>query len=76
MSEQQPREIFTVEIDSRLLSELKNLAEREDRPLHSLLEEAMTNLLRQRASHIRPDVQAAYRLSIQQFGPVYEKLKG
>ena len=75
MSEHQPREKFATQIDSALLADFRTLARTEGRQLQSLVEEAMAGLIRQRqTSKGRAHVMAAYRDSVEQFAPLYEKL--
>ncbi len=75
MSEHQPREKFATQVDSALLSDLRNLARKEGRQLQSIVEEAFTNLLVQRqAGKARPHVMKAYKESVAQFSPLYDKL--
>ena len=75
MTEQPPNELFTIEVDSVLLAEFKALAHNEGRELQSLLEEAMTNLIQLRlAGKGREHVMAAYQLTVERFGPVFETL--
>ncbi len=75
MSEHQPREKFATQVDSALLADLRSLAKNEGRQLQSLVEEAMANLIQQRrASKGRAHVMAAYKTSVEQFAPLYEKL--
>ncbi len=75
MSEHQPREKFATQMDSALLADLRKLARSEGRQLQSLVEEAVGNLLDQRRTgKARPHVMQAYRASVEQFRPLYEKL--
>lgn len=75
MSEHQSREKFATQVDSTLLADFRNLAQSEGRQLQSLVEEAMANLLQQRRTgKARSHVMAAYRTSVEQFAPLYEKL--
>ena len=75
MSEHQPREKFATQMDSTLLADLRSLAKSEGRQLQSLVEEAVSNLLRQRSgSAINPDVLRAYQSTVERYASVYEKL--
>jgi hypothetical protein len=75
MSEHQSREKFATQVDSALLGDFRALAQTEGRQLQSLVEEAMANLIKQRqAGKGRAHVMAAYKASVEQFAPLYEKL--
>ncbi len=64
-----------IEVDSALLAEFKALAHDEGRELQSLPEEAMVNLIQlHRAGKGRAHVMAAYHLTVERFGPVFENL--
>ena len=69
------REKFATQVNSKLLSDLRELAKGEGRQLQALVEEAIENLLEQRRqSSARPHVMTAYKASHKQFGPLYRKL--
>ncbi len=75
MSQHQPREKFATQVDSALLADFRTLARAEGRQLQSLVEEAMKNLIQQRrVGNGRAHVMAAYKTSVEQFAPLYEKL--
>ncbi len=75
MSEHQSREKFATQMDSAMLADLRKLARAEGRQLQSLIEEAVGNLLDQRKrGKARPHAMQAYRASVEQFQPLYEKL--
>ena len=75
MNDQPMREKFATQVDSALLADIRQLARQEGRQLQSVVEEALGNLLESRKSgKARTHVMEAYRKSVQQFGPLYEKL--
>jgi len=75
MNDQSRREKFATQMDSEMLSDLRELARKEGRQLQSLVEEAVSGLLEQRRSgKARSHVMKAYRESVEQFRPLYEKL--
>ncbi len=75
MNDQPSREKFATQVDSALLADLRSLAQSEGRHLQSLVEEAIGNLLEARKSgKARTHVMKAYRESVKQFAPLYEKL--
>jgi hypothetical protein len=75
MSEHQNREKFATQVDSLLLSDLRQLAKNEGRQLQSLIDEAIKTLLEQRSQNrARPHVMAAYQSSHERFSSLYDKL--
>lgn len=69
------REKFATQVDSKLLSDLRNLAQEEGRQLQVLVEEAIEQLLEdRRKNRARPHVMAAYQSSHARFASLYEKL--
>jgi len=75
MNDHTLREKFATQVDSALLADLRTLARAEGRQLQSLVEEAIASLIQsRRAGKGRAHVMQAYRQSVGQFGPLYEKL--
>ncbi len=75
MPEHRTREKFTVRLDRALLTDFRAQARAEGRPLQSLVEEAMANLIRQRqVGGGRAHVMAVYKTNVEQFAPLYTKL--
>lgn len=71
----QAREKFATQVDSELLTALRNLAKSEGRQLQALVDEALADLLeKRRQGRPRPHVMAAYQASHDKFGPLYKKL--
>ena len=69
------RQKLTTRLDARLLRSLRRIAREEERPLQSLVEEALTDLIDKRIRlKPRASVMAAYRLSIDRFESLYRKL--
>ena len=71
----QAREKFATQVDSEILSALRNLAKSEGRQLQALVDEALADLLEKRRSGSpRTHVMAAYQAGHEKFGPLYKKL--
>ena len=71
----QDREKFATQVNSEILSALRNLAKNEGRQLQALVDEALADLLEKRRSgRPRAHVMAAYQASHEKFGPLYKKL--
>ncbi len=71
----QDREKFATQVNSEILSALRNLAKSEGRQLQALVDEALADLLEKRRSgRPRAHVMAAYQASHDKFGPLYKKL--
>lgn len=69
------RQKFATQMDAVLLEDLRKLANEEGRQLQSLLEEAVSLLIKDRRGYVmRDDVRAAYEESLERFGPLYERL--
>lgn len=69
------REKFATQVNSEILSSLRQLAQREGRQLQALVDEALGDLLEKRKqSHPRAHVMAAYQASHETFAPLYKKL--
>lgn len=71
----QTREKFATQVDSEILSTLRDLAKREGRQLQTLVDEALTDLIEKR-KHGKPraSVMAVYQASHETFAPLYKKL--
>jgi len=71
----QTREKFATQVNSGILAAVRDLAQREGRPLQILVEEALTDLIEKR-KHGKPraNMMAAYQASHQIFGTLYKKL--
>lgn len=71
----QDREKFATQVNSEILSAIRNLAKSEGRQLQALVDEAFADLLEKRKqSHPRANVMAIYQASHSQFAPLYKKL--
>ncbi len=69
------REKFTTRVDSEILAAVRRLARSEGRQLHSLIDEALADLIEKRkGSRPRPRVMAVYQASHERFAPLYKKL--
>jgi hypothetical protein len=69
------RQKFATQVDTEILSALRELAHNEGRQLQALVEEALSDLVdKHRRSHPRPHVMAAYLGSHEKFGSLYKKL--
>ncbi|MBW8733317.1 MAG: hypothetical protein JF571_03230 [Asticcacaulis sp.] len=75
MDDSSHRETVATEIDSALLSRLRELADIEGQSFQALIEEAIGSLLEGRQQgKVRDHVLNAHRESLAQFRPLYEKL--
>jgi len=69
------REKFATQINSEILTEVRQLAEKEGRQIQALMDEALADLLEKRKrANPRSHVMAAYAASHNQYAPVYKKL--
>ena len=68
------RMAFATQLDPNLLSAARSLADSEGRGIEAVIEEALADLLRKRASQPRPHIMAAFEGSIEKFGEVYRRL--
>lgn len=69
------REKFATQVDSEVLSAVRDLAEKEGRQIQALVEEALGDLLeKRRGARPRPHVLEAYRSSLEPFDSLYKKL--
>lgn len=71
----QTREKFATQVDSEILSTVRDLAKSEGRQIQALVDEALADLIEKR-KHGRPraNVMAAYQASHEKFAPLYKKL--
>ncbi|GBR76607.1 MULTISPECIES: hypothetical protein [Acidiphilium] len=71
----QTREKFATQVNSEILSAVRQLAQSEGRQLQVLVDEALADLIEKR-KHGRPraNVMAAYQASHEKFGTLYKKL--
>lgn len=71
----QAREKFATQVNSEILTSVRNLAQSEGRQLQALVDEALADLIEKRKQNRpRANVMAAYQASIEKFGPLYKKL--
>ena len=69
------REKFATQVNSEILSDLRNLAQSEGRQIQALVDEALADLLeKRRQARPRAHVMAAYQASHEKFAPLYKKL--
>jgi hypothetical protein len=70
-----PRVKWSTQIAPEALQALKDLAKSEGRQIQSLVDEAIADVVeKHRSGRPRPHVMAAYRTSLERFGPLYKKL--
>lgn len=71
----QPREKFATQVNAEILATVRELAQTEGRQLQALVDEALVDLIeKRRQGRPRAHVMAAYRASLDKFGPLYKKL--
>lgn len=69
------REKFATQVDARILSALRQIAQHEGRQLQVLVEEALGDLIEKRKQgRPRAHVMAAYQASHAMYAPLYKKL--
>ncbi|MBV1702210.1 MAG: hypothetical protein KGQ46_10360 [Hyphomicrobiales bacterium] len=69
------REKFATQVNSKILSTVRSLAQSEGRQLQALIDEALADLIEKRKqTRPRAHVMAAYQASHETFGPLYKKL--
>jgi hypothetical protein len=69
------REKFATQVNSEILSAVRNLAQTEGRQLQVLVDEALADLIEKRKlGRPRASVMAAYQASHEKFGTLYKKL--
>ena len=71
----QTREKFATQVNSKILSAVRHLAQSEGRQLQALVDEALADLIEKRKQgRPRANVMAAYQASHEKFGALYKKL--
>ena len=71
----QIREKFATQVNSEILSSIRDLARSEGRQLQALVDEALADLLEKRKQgRPRAHVMATYQASHEKFGSLYKKL--
>lgn len=71
----QAREKFATQVNSEILTSVRNIAQSEGRQLQALVDEALADLIEKRKQNKpRPNVMAAYQASHEKFGTLYKKL--
>lgn len=69
------REKFATQVDTEILSALRDLAQSEGRQIQALVDEALADLIAKRKEgRPRPHVLAAYEASHETYAPLYKKL--
>jgi len=71
----QGRVKFATQVNSEILTMVRNLAQSEGRQLQALVDEALADLIEKRKQgKPRANVMAAYQASHETFGALYKKL--
>lgn len=71
----QTRDKFATQVNSKILSALRELAHTEGRQLQALVDEALADLIEKHKNvRPRPHVMAAYLASHEKYGSLYKKL--
>lgn len=71
----QARVKFATQVDPKLLSAVRLLAQKEGRQIQALVDEALADLIQKRLNaQPRPHVMAAYLASHEKYGELYKKL--
>lgn len=69
------REKFATQVDTKILSTVRTLAQKEGRQLQALVDEALTDLIeKHKNARPRSHVMAAYLASHEKYGDLYKKL--
>lgn len=69
------REKFATQVDTKILSSVRTLAQKEGRQLQALVDEALADLIeKHKNGRPRNHVMAAYLSSHDKFGDLYKKL--
>ena len=69
------REKFATQVNSEILSAVRNLAHSEGRLLQALVDEALADLIEKRKQgRPRANVMGTYQASHEKFGTLYKKL--
>jgi len=71
------REKFATQVNSKILRDVRALAQEEGRLLEALVDEALADLIeKHRNVKPRAHVMGAYLASHEKYGPLYKKLAG
>ena len=71
----QTREKFATQVNSKILTEVRDLAQSEGRQIQALVDEALADLIEKRKQgRPRTHVMAAYMTSHEPFAELYKKL--
>jgi hypothetical protein len=71
----QTREKFATQVNSKILRDVRALAEEEGRQLQALVDEALADLIeKHKNAKPRSHVMGAYHASHEKYGPLYKKL--
>jgi hypothetical protein len=71
----QTREKFATQVNSKILRDVRALADQEGRQLQALVDEALTDLIeKHKNAKPRSHVMGAYLASHEKYGPLYKKL--
>ncbi|HXL21935.1 MAG TPA: hypothetical protein VOA78_05680 [Candidatus Dormibacteraeota bacterium] len=71
----QTREKFATQVNSKILRNVRALADEEGRQLQALVDEALADLIeKHKNAKPRPHVIGAYLASNEKYGPLYKKL--
>jgi hypothetical protein len=71
----QTREKFATQVNSEILASVRDLAQSEGRQIQALVDEALADLIeKRRQTKPRANVMAAYQMSHEKFGTLYNKL--
>lgn len=71
----QAREKFATQVNSEILTNVRNLAQSEGRQIQALVDEALTDLIEKRKQNKpRANVMAVYQASHEKFGTLYKRL--
>lgn len=69
------REKFATQVNSKILKEVRALADEEGRQLQALVDEALGDLIeKHKNAKPRAHVMGAYLASHEKYGPLYKKL--
>ena len=69
------REKFATQVDSKILRDVRALADEEGRQLQALVDEALADLIeKHKNAKPRAHVMGAYLASHEKYGPLYKKL--
>jgi hypothetical protein len=69
------KEKFSAQADPKLLKTVRAMAKTEGRQLHSLIDEALADLIEKRKhGSVRAKVISHYEASLKEYGSLYERL--